>query len=115
MIKRDFVVINKKNNTYILHFRGNLDSVAIGQLKIVLDTHLSDDYQNVIMDLGDVEFLDSTGVSLLASLLKKTHARGGKVIVARADGQPRAVLEMVGFDSLVAYTRDQEEALSMTL
>lgn len=52
---------------------------------------------NIVVDLAGVEFLDSHGVGLFVSLLKRAHMNKGKLYFAGASGQPASVLNMVGF------------------
>ncbi len=107
------VSIKKSKDIYILHFKGVLDSMVIAGLRHKIEDEMDSIFQHIILDLKEVEFLDSTAVGLLAYLLRKTHARSGRTLVTGAHGQPRAVLELIGFDDLVEYTESEEEALSL--
>ena len=53
-----------------------------------------------IVDLGDVDFVDSAALGLLLLLRERAGVTGGRVIVRRLCGQPREVLMMAKFDRL---------------
>jgi len=53
-----------------------------------------------IVDLGEVEFVDSAGLGLLLLLRERVSAAGGSVVVRRLRGQAREVLMMAKFDRL---------------
>ena len=66
---------------------------------------------HIIVDLQRVAFLDSHGVGLFVSLLKRCHRNQGRLFVAGATGQPASVLKMVGLNaSLVTYCNSGDEA-----
>lgn len=95
----------------VITFRGQMDAATVQQIKPALQQALSVDAARIIVDLSKVEFLDSHGVGLFVSLLKRAHMNRGRLILAGADGQPAAVLLMVGFNGeLVSYCKTVAEA-----
>lgn len=103
--------IEMHGDAWVISFRDEIDAVAVPFLKTEIDPYLNQDLKDIIVNLTDVTFLDSTGVGFFATLLKRAHASGGDLIFAGATAQPRAVLEMVGFDDLAIYQPSVEEAL----
>ncbi len=96
----------------LLRLGGFVDAAAAEQIKPVLQHQLPAGIGNIIVDLTGVEFLDSHGVGLFVSLLKRAHMNNGRLVLAGAAGQPGAVLQMVGFNgALVVYTRSMEDAV----
>ena len=96
----------------LVRLGGFIDAAAAEQIKPVLQQQLPVTVGNIIVDLSGVEFLDSHGVGLFVSLLKRAHINNGKLVLAGALGQPGAVLQMVGFNgALVAYVPKVEDAL----
>jgi len=95
----------------VITFRGQMDAATVQQIKPVLQQQLSVDAAQIIADLSKVEFLDSHGVGLFVSLLKRAHMNRGRLVLAGAEGQPAAVLLMVGFNGeLVSYCKTVDEA-----
>lgn len=98
----------------VVAFSGYVDAATAEQARQIAAVQISSGCKNIIVDLTTVEFLDSHGVGFLVSLLKRAHQNGGHLFIAGADGQPAAVLNMVGLnDSLVTYCHDLPEAQSM--
>jgi anti-sigma B factor antagonist len=62
------------------------------QLQSVLDQGPS----SVVVDLGEVTFLDSTGLSVLIAGLKRCQAAGGSLRVVAPQPNVRRVLEITG-------------------
>lgn len=97
-----------------LAFSGDLDAATVEQIKPALQAQLPPDCAQIIIDLENVSFIDSHGVGLFVSLLKRVHRLGGRLLIAGAAGQPAAVLKMVGLNgALVSYCTDRHAALQI--
>jgi anti-sigma B factor antagonist len=57
---------------------------------------------DIIVDLSDVSFIDSSGVGGLAFLCKRLQGRGHTLGVIGAHGQPLALLEHLRLNALLA-------------
>lgn len=94
-----------------IRFQGDIDAALIEKARPMIRDKLPDACRHIIVDLANVEFLDSHGVGFFASLLKKAHANKGILIFVAADGQPASVLKMVGFSgNAIRYCSTQQEA-----
>lgn len=103
--------IQQRTGYVLLRFFGFIDASIVEQIKPSLIEKIPSTCGNIVIDLQRVDFLDSHGVGLFVSLLKRAHKNGGRICFAAADGQPASVLNMVGFNShLVTYCKDTNEA-----
>lgn len=97
-----------------LVFAGDLDAETVEQIKPAIQAQLPQECAQIIIDLANVGFIDSHGVGLFVSLLKRVHRRGGRLVIAAAAGQPAAVLKMVGLNgALVSYCPDRSSAVNL--
>jgi anti-sigma B factor antagonist len=95
----------------VITFTGYVDASSVEEAKPALQRLVPVACPNIIVDLAGVEFLDSHGVGLFVSLLKRAHANNGKLYFAGAGGQPASVLSMVGFTgSSITYCKTAGEA-----
>lgn len=96
--------IENRENYALIRFSGFVDASTVVQARPVLQSKVPATAKNFIIDLAAADFLDSHGVGLFVSLLKRAHANRGHIIFAGAEGQPLSVLQMVGFNGeLVQY------------
>jgi anti-anti-sigma factor len=58
--------------------------------------------EDVIVDLSDVGFVDSSGIGGLAFLFKRLHAHGHALRVIGAHGQPLQLLQHLQLGALLA-------------
>ncbi len=97
-----------------LVFAGDLDAATVEHIKPTLQAQLPAECAQIIIDLEKVSFIDSHGVGLFVSLLKRVHRRGGRLLIAGAAGQPAAVLKMVGLNgALVSYCPGRQTAVQL--
>jgi anti-sigma B factor antagonist len=98
----------------VIRFTGFVDASTVENAKPALLRRIPAGCANFVIDLLKVDFLDSNGIGLFVTLLKKAHMNAGKLYVAGAAGQPAAVLQMVGLSgALVVHCQDVAEAVAL--
>lgn len=106
--------IQNRPDHCLIRFFGFIDASTVEKARPALQAGLPAACPDIVIDMAQVSFLDSHGVGLFVSLLKRVHARGGRLVVAGAEGQPASVLQMVGLNSaLVTYCKNAQEAEAM--
>ncbi|MGN6809497.1 MAG: STAS domain-containing protein, partial [Thermomicrobiales bacterium] len=69
-------------------------------------------HQRLVVDLADVEFIDSTGLGSLVSGLKASRLAGGDLRLARPPEQARTILQLTTLDRVLRPYDTAEEALA---
>jgi anti-anti-sigma factor len=77
-----------------------LDAQETDRLGAIFDD-LADEGRNVILDMRNVEFMDSAGLGLIKSLLQSLNRRERKLQVIKLQIQPKHVLAMVRLSHLI--------------
>ena len=77
---------------------GELDLASCAQLRDALNTELGAGRAKLVLDMADLEFIDSTGLSVLVEFSKKTSRAGGQLALAGLKPQPAKTLKIVGLD-----------------
>jgi anti-anti-sigma factor len=78
-----------------IHVAGELDLAVAGQLADALE-RAATERDEVMIDLGDCEFIDSTGIAAIVKAYRRAHERGGRVAVYGASAQVRRILAVTG-------------------
>ncbi len=97
-------------NATLLKLKGNLDSFSVGALKERMDGQLESGVHNFIMDLTEVDFMDSAGLGQLVGALKKSAPHGGDVILVGPNKTIRDLLRMTRLDSIFKCVDNVTEA-----
>jgi anti-sigma B factor antagonist len=80
----------------VLKVTGEVDIETSPVLEEELRSVLDQGVSSVEVDLGEVTFLDSTGLSVLISALKRCRGAGGDLRLRRPQPNVRRVLEITG-------------------
>ena len=81
---------------YSVTARGVLDLATTPQLQRQLDALIDDGAALIVLRLGDVEFLDSSGIRTIVNAARRLHETDGRLILAEASGAVQQVLEIAG-------------------
>ena len=71
----------------------------------------SEKMQNVILDFGQLEWINGLGASLLVKLAAIASARGQNLLACRVSRQHRKVFEVTGLDQCMVFFEALEDAL----
>lgn len=82
--------------------RGKLNLVSAPPVKARIDDLVRSGRSHVVVDLGEVEFVDSSGLGALIGGLKAARQAGGDLRIARAGTQVMAVLKLTNLDRILA-------------
>lgn len=82
---------------------GELDLAAVPELQAAVADTFGDREPLIVLDLGDVGFIDSTGLRLLLGIRGATTERGGRLLLARASDAVRKLLHITGLVERFEY------------
>jgi len=90
----------------VVKVAGEVDIQTSPVLEERLGAILDDGQTSVVVDLGDVTFLDSTGLSVLISTLRRCRAAGGELQIVGPRPNVRKVLEITGLTDVFGVADD---------
>jgi anti-sigma B factor antagonist len=86
----------------VLRPSGELDLATVELFRRDVQGALADEPHELVVDLTDVAFLDSSGIAVIASALKTQRARGAALLVTHPQPIVQRAIELVGLGSLIA-------------
>jgi anti-anti-sigma factor len=96
----------------VVSIAGEVTFSNVAGLGHALDDALSDGVQNVVVDLTEVSFIDSSGLSALITASARARERGGALALVLANGEPPSIFRFRGVDRLLALYASREAALA---
>jgi anti-anti-sigma factor len=97
----------RRDQVAVLDVHGEIDLATVQDLRIALDD--APEATDVVVDLGHVTFLDSTGITALIVAHRAAVAAGARFALAAATGPVKRVLDVSGVAAVVP-TYDSVEA-----
>ncbi|MEM7020740.1 MAG: STAS domain-containing protein [Pseudomonadota bacterium] len=98
----------------VLILHGDLDNLAANRLRPMLeDLSQHPEYQNVIIDLSDVDFMDSLGIGALMFLYKRLMVKERKLLLAGVKTQPFKAMKALTVEKVLACYPDVQACLEV--
>lgn len=99
--------------TQIVSLRGQIDETNLQEVSTVLDPLVTrESMENIILDLSELEFLNSKVIGYLADLHSRLEQVKRRLLISGASSDVTDILELVGLTSLVSCYPDLDSALS---
>jgi anti-sigma B factor antagonist len=99
---------------HLLVVRGELDISAAPKFRESVAATPTD-ITNLVMDLSELEFIDSSGLQVLIEEQKRLDAEDGKLVIVCASAKMRDLFRLTGVDKVCTVVSSREEALEASL
>jgi anti-anti-sigma factor len=88
--------------TCVVRLTGDIDTAVVPELKEQLGLALRTGSHNIVLDLTDVHYADSSALGLLVWLDHELGPNGGRMVLAGANPDVQRILELSGLVSVAA-------------
>ena len=105
------IIVEMDGNVIILKPVGRLDAGSAESLKAQVAKLVDKNYLYFLLDLGRVNFIDSTGLGTCIGIYKKMTAIGGALVCVTANEAIRTTFHLTRADEKIAVTASLFEAL----
>lgn len=99
-------------HTLVFKLRGSLDIATAPSVRAAMTEAAEKNKQDVVVDLTQVEFLDSTGLGALIGAHKRAVEHGGTLRLVVSDGQILRLLNITGLIRVLGVYHSLEDALA---
>lgn len=106
------VGVTRTERWVVLAVTGELDVATAPRLRREAVRLVSGGDVNLILDLGGVDFLDSTGLGVIIGILKRVRSHGGELAVVGLEPKVRKVFEVTRVLEILPTFDTVEDALA---
>jgi anti-sigma B factor antagonist len=96
----------------IVVVRGELDLFAAPELKEAISQALVEDARDLIVDLTQTVFIDSSGLAVLMLAMRRAQRLDGRLVVIDAGGSVARTFRIAGLDQILTIVPTREAALA---
>ncbi|HSK48554.1 MAG TPA: STAS domain-containing protein [Coriobacteriia bacterium] len=104
--------LQQEEGYWLLKLHGDLDYGECASFRMNIDRILKSAPPATIVDLSDLEYLDSSGLGLLLSLSKEYGAQGGKLVLVTNETVDN-ILSLTRLNGIFSTADDVTEAQQM--
>ena len=95
--------IEEIDGKYVATLEGEMDTVAAMEVEETLKPLYTSNGKDVIIDCTKLEYIASSGLRILLSILKGAKAAGSKVVMRGVNSDIKNVFQLAGFISLFEF------------
>ena len=92
--------INIEENQVIVKLSGSIYVEEAAQLRESLTGHIEKGHKTFIIDLGGVDYIDSSGLGTLVAIQKRALQNGGSVVIKGLYGLVKDLFELTRLDKV---------------
>lgn len=103
----------EKDNIKLVSLAGEIDETNLGELKEIIDPLMvSSDCQILMINLKDLNFINSMVISYFTNIYTKLTELNKKIIFVEANNQILDILDLVGLTTIIDNYGSLTEALN---
>jgi anti-anti-sigma factor len=111
-VERSFQLeVRREQRAAVISVSGELDLASAPELEQELQRAAADSAELVILDLRELQFIDSTGLGLLIKAHRQAESMGRKFAIVRGQSQVQRLLGLTGIDERLTLVDSPEELL----
>lgn len=95
--------IQELDQKFMATLEGELDTAAAAEVEEVLQPLYKSSGKDVYIDCEKLEYISSSGLRILISILKGARASGSKVTMLHVNDDIMTVFKLTGFNSLFDF------------
>lgn len=104
--------IKKTGNDIVVELTGAVDLHHTPDLHKTLIGACDERPPRLVVDLGEVSYMDSSGIGTLVEVLRRVNAYKGQLLLSGPNERVRGVFEITRLDKFFRIYSNQSEALS---
>lgn len=91
---------------------GELDHHSAEDIRDKIDKQIDkNEAKNIIFDLADVHFMDSSGIGVVIGRYKKVQRKGGQAAVIHMNSRIESIFKMSGLFHIIQKFENKKQAL----
>lgn len=87
---------------WVVSLKGELDLSYANDLKAELYKAVDKNFSDVVIDMSNLEYIDSTGIGVLVGLMKKLRTGGKDIKISNAKDNVKKIFKITGLDQIIS-------------
>ena len=99
-------IVSTDGDRATVSLRGELDLSGVDRARQAIEEAESGDAPLLVIDLSELDFIDSTGLEVMLRAARRAHDDGRRLIVQRPSAYVRRLFEMTAIDQSLDIVDD---------
>lgn len=101
-----------RDGSYVVAVAGEVDIFTAPELKRSIGNAIDDGAREIIVDLTDTRFLDSTALGVLIGAVKRLRPLDGQLVIVNTEPSTAKTFEITGLDQIFTIVGTRDDALA---
>ena len=93
--------VDVKENQVLISFSGSIYVEEAARIRSNLIEYIEKGHKNFIIDLGGVDYIDSSGLGTLVNIHRRSMQKGGSLVITGIHGLVKELFEMTRLDTVL--------------
>lgn len=98
----------EKNANIVIEIKGDVDINTVRDLKAAIFDALNTNKKRFIINLENVNYMDSSGIGVLIITLKKTHITGGEFYLCNVPEHIKKILKLTQIHKIFKFCTKED-------
>ena len=103
--------IEERPSVKLISLKGDLDILGSNELTNQVTGIIRDDHHDIIMDLKELNYINSTGIFVITRLFSRMQNNGRKLVLISVNKNIQEILEVIGLLEIIPCYKDVDSAL----
>ncbi len=104
--------LEEKNDIAVYRVTGDIDIESSPEVKKFFDKVAKEQRSKVLVNLKEVNYVDSSGLATLVEIFKNLRTYGGKLKLSNLSAKVNGLFEITKLDKLFDISEEEDDALS---
>ena len=102
----------QKGEISVFKVTGDIDIESAPEVKKTFDKAITSASKKVVINLEEVDYVDSSGLATLVEILKNLRGHGGALKLSNLSAKVKGLFEITKLDKLFDITQNEEDAVN---
>lgn len=103
--------LDREHNTAVIFPENRLDASTAPEFKNFIHDLSKKQYLKLVIDLSNVQFIDSSGLGVLVTVLRTVSQQGGDIKIAGPSAEVQALFSLTRLDKVFDIVGNAQTAL----
>jgi anti-sigma B factor antagonist len=106
------IVERTENGVRVFVLKGRIDTQGAAEMDRVLRAVASEGQHQMVLDMAEVRYINSSGLRTLADMITRNREAGGDLKLVALSGKVWRVFRIIGFDKFFSIYDTAEAAIA---
>lgn len=94
-------------DSHTLYLKGELDLAKAAELRAAADPYIAETSRKLVLNLKELQYIDSTGIGIILSLLKARHVLKAPILIEGIPPKIQRLFDMTGLTAFIQQSSNE--------